>query len=587
MNSPLWDEPEQHVPVELLVLHADGELGAEQERRTAEHIKVCWLCRTRSEEIARGIRAFVEYRRDVLLAALPAQKATREEFERLLREWLASKSAGTGAGGAAGWFEKLPARFPPPVWMASAGSVLFAVVLLLFPFAHVSPLTAGEFLSRVRHSETPGAGGSRQYFYQKVRIRRGHQVVIRECYKGLRKMAAQNAQQPEWAAAASGPMSWQDPLNVEQFVAWRQAAGARNDSISEERDRITLTTIPVRPTAIQSASLTVRRSDWHTVSKRIEIEGQPAIEADELAFETRAIPEDPDAAAAGGVRERGRGSPADGAEAAAPLTASKQEDLEVEARLALFDLGAGLTGDEAGITFLHDRDGLVVDTVTSSEERRDLLVEKLTAIAGVKTKIVPASGMAAGYLVPSSAAGASPSEPMATGVRLEPALKKELDEYSGDEMRSAERARQILQEAGKLRSLGAVLRDLAERYPAPRVMSLSATSREKLEELASRVMDQMSEALASEDSLAAPILESRLGKYSAPSSARSGSEQRGFEWQRDAEALFRLASMNDQLAGRMFAATTVLAPETAPAEEQIRNFIDVDRQLNLLLQRRE
>ncbi len=204
MSNPIWDESEHHIPIEILALHADGDLSPEEELRTAEHCKVCWLCRTRSEEIERGIRAFFEYRRDVLLPGLPSRKATRSEFQRLVRERLPNLSA-TSVDPPARSLHRFAAALPRPVRLAGAISVVLVVVLLLFPIAHRSRLTAAEFVSRVRQSEGSTQPGARKFLYQKVRIRRGNQVVIRECYKGLRSMTIDMPHQPQWAATLGGP----------------------------------------------------------------------------------------------------------------------------------------------------------------------------------------------------------------------------------------------------------------------------------------------------------------------------------------------------------------------------------------------
>jgi hypothetical protein len=178
-------------------------------------------------------------------------------------------------------------------------------------------------------------------------------------------------------------------------------------------------------------------------------------------------------------------------------------------------------------------------------------------------------------------------EAATASARLEPILKKELNECLGDEKSAAERANQILLIAGKLRGLTAFLRDLAERYPEPQFMGLSASSREKIAGLANRILGQMSETLENQDSLVVPILERADPSFTALGRAVDPSRGSRLDWQRDAESLFRLVSTNDKLVARLFAETTGFTREVVSPAEQIRSFINVDKQLEFFLLRRE
>jgi hypothetical protein len=60
-----------HPEVGDLIRYCDGELRAKETARVARHLKACWDCRTRLDDLKQTIGEYVRYRRDVLEPALP------------------------------------------------------------------------------------------------------------------------------------------------------------------------------------------------------------------------------------------------------------------------------------------------------------------------------------------------------------------------------------------------------------------------------------------------------------------------------------------------------------------------------------
>jgi hypothetical protein len=192
----------------------------------------------------------------------------------------------------------------------------------------------------------------------------------------------------EWEhVLAATPVDWRDPLGVERYEAWRTQQGKGNETVSETDGFATLNTVPAARVSVDSASLTVRESDWHPVAKRVDFIDHTILEVRELEYGVRELPPSPPAIASADRRVIPVAPPALPAQenAGEPLPAVDPDTAEVSLREALQKAGAG--ADEAPeIT----REGSLVRVRLTADNpaRRQELAAALRGIAGTSVVIL-------------------------------------------------------------------------------------------------------------------------------------------------------------------------------------------------------
>src|SRR5260370_17712143 len=65
------NKQEEHRDDEQLLRLADGELDPKQAAQAQAHLKACWHCRTRLEDLQSTIPGYMRYRESVLAPLLP------------------------------------------------------------------------------------------------------------------------------------------------------------------------------------------------------------------------------------------------------------------------------------------------------------------------------------------------------------------------------------------------------------------------------------------------------------------------------------------------------------------------------------
>src|SRR5262249_2288644 len=85
----------------------------------------------------------------------------------------------------------------------------------------------------------------------------------------------------------------QRPLSADAFAEWRKTIRRKSEIIQEvalpgssANDGLKLTTISQEPYAVNAiieATLTVRKSDWHTVAQRLKVQGENEVRKYELS----------------------------------------------------------------------------------------------------------------------------------------------------------------------------------------------------------------------------------------------------------------------------------------------------------------
>jgi len=224
-----------------LLLALERELPPDGIAQIDAHLGECWSCRARSEEMHRGILAFVEYRENLYLPSLEGPPTGFRSFPRQLQNVIAGiqpPSAGTRLRQA---LSKLLA-LPTSIRWASAVAVITSVLLfwtqVLF---NPTVVSAQELLTRAMAAQNPGSsvggGGRRKVVRQRVQIRSGMRTFVRE----FQWTAGKGAPETHWEIQR-GIQEWNSPMTAEGFMEWRNSVAVKNDTVKRSGEILSLTT---------------------------------------------------------------------------------------------------------------------------------------------------------------------------------------------------------------------------------------------------------------------------------------------------------------------------------------------------------
>jgi hypothetical protein len=536
----------EHPPLAALTLHLEGELEGAERAAVAHHLSGCWLCRRELELLEKGVYAFVDYRREVLLpAAAPAEP---DGLLRRLRQEAAQESR-------ASWLQF--AHLPRAAWVAS-GTAL-AAMLIAFWFSAAPTLTAAEFLRLASAAHSDGDAHPRAVIYQKVRIRRGGAVFQRATYRGapgLRGDAAASGAPDEETLRALGlaGINWQDPLNVSDFAAWRDAQKGRRDQITQLADRVTLKTNVLADSPVAATSLTVSRADWHAVGRIVEFRDQPPVEVTEVAYELREIPP-PEAPRAVSAAVAPRVEPPAEAKSARPEMNLDEDELRL--REAFHRIGADRReAPEIRVTAA----GIEFRLWAESEERRQEILHAAADIPHV------AQAAPEPLSAPRTDDRASSSSVYST----EPPLRKALWEYLGGLNPANTYLARLSEPYDRVLTDASALARLAQRYSGPYWQNLRVELRARVDRIAADHVAVIRPQAQSYVTQISPLLQEMLRRGSLAETEVETPAASCGAWQDVAPAIPR--DMRDLHTSfrRLFLEDQVESPVTLSAEGLLR-----------------
>ncbi len=294
-----WAKAGQHPPLSSIFLHLDGVLDESDSADMTQHLNNCWECRAVRDRVQRGIHGFMEYRQEVLLPSVPPSTLPPQVFRQSAREVL----AGLQGNSPEDLFRRVARRLLASPRIATGVTATASAVMVIFlvsmPVTHPPRLTAADLIQRARTSaghlitlDTTNAGHvAKKAVYQKVQLRSGNRMIEREVLlAGATADAEPAPPDEEWARLlAATPIDWRNPLGVERYERWREVEGKGQDTVSEAGGIATLNTVPGRQSPIESASLTVRESDWHPIAKHVNFAGRAPLEVREIDYGVRDI----------------------------------------------------------------------------------------------------------------------------------------------------------------------------------------------------------------------------------------------------------------------------------------------------------
>jgi hypothetical protein len=525
-----------HPDESQLLLALEQELPPEGIAEIERHLGQCWSCRARSDEMRRGILAFVEYREN---RYLPSLAQPPNEFRNFPGELRKVVHEGDSPSLTTRLKEALAALLTLPASIRWSTAIAFVAALALF-WTHVlfnpSIVSASEFLARAIAAQNPGEPAQsfgRKAVHQRIQVRSGARSVIRD----FSWMAADTTHSPAWEIT-DNPEKWNSPMTAEGFSLWRNSLVAKTDAVTRSQQLLTLTTTPSTG-SIKAASLVVRAADFHPLEQHIVFANEQVLDFFEMGFEVLEVTPG---------NEISRQAPSPG-----PTRGGKVHkdlgEIEMTVRYQLFtdtlDLGEDLQIDQAG-------NEVIVSGVASSKERADAIKSLLSKMDGVRVRVSfpQAASISSFSANPKKAA-------VAQAVSLAEAL------LSKEFPSSNERAYFVnawLAASDKTLAHAWAMKRLAERYSEQDESNLSPASVDKLGEMLRVHLRGAGQANADLESLLKLLPSSAEATPLNPSDLRSG-----------IMLLFRNAQEQDSLTAKLVASTPAAGEDLSTASRKLRD----------------
>lgn len=530
-----------HPDENQILLALERELPPEGIAEIERHLGECWSCRARSEEMQRGILAFVEYREDRYLPSLEEPPNEFRNFSGELRKVIAE-------GDAPGVIKRLREAFsvllalPTSVRWSAAVALVTAVALfwtqVLFNPAVVS---ANELLARAIAAQNPnastnGLGAKHKTVHQKVQIRDGVRTVVRDFKWGV----GAPAYQAPWEVNHDLE-KWNSPLTAEGFSKWRNSLASKNDAVTRSQQLLMLTTTP-QTGPIKKASILVRATDFHPLEQHILFTDAQTLDFLELAFEIE--DEVPVVAQQSAKQESSPNL------RSSNKTGRNLDEVELAVRYELFseklDVGEDLQIKQTG-------NEVMVAGIASSKERAEAIAALLSGSDGVRVRVTFPKTTNLSTLPPDSSKNAQ-SQPLVP--LAEALLSKEFPS-------SNERAYFVnawLAASDKALSHAWAMRRLADRYPEKEESRLSRESLDKLRDMLRTHVGAVGQANADMDSLLKLLPKASDVPLVSVTDPRPA-----------IMLLFRNVQEQDSLVAKLVAGTSTGGDDLATASQKFRN----------------
>ena len=264
------NKQEEHRDDELLLRLADGELEPKEADRTQAHLKACWRCRTRFEDLQSSIADYMRYRETVMKPLLPPPP----------QPW----------GSLRGQLRKVDADIAPsrrwrvhrvsPGWLAAAAALLVGMVV--YRFWREPVVSAAEILRKASAAE---AGPSPR---RRIRIKTRARTLVRARSLNGKSLtaASQDGAAELQALFAAANFSWEDPLSARSFEAWHSQLSDKVDAVNiladHNRGRLYEIRTTTQTSKLTEAELTVRAADWQPVHEILQFQAGERVEISEM-----------------------------------------------------------------------------------------------------------------------------------------------------------------------------------------------------------------------------------------------------------------------------------------------------------------
>lgn len=483
---------EEHLSDQQLITAIDADSPQPLPAHSVRHLERCWQCLARKRQLKETIFKIVDYQRELLVPFLPPPDRGEERF-------LARLDSQIQTAGHRFWPRFLmPARsfgiLPMNPVLASVVVVLLAFSSLLLIWRRSTPTVSVNevFESGEKWDKNP-SNGEAGVVYQRIRIRTPQQTFERTVYRDAQRRRRPRSESPKpqeeqlATQLKEAGVNWAEPLSIDSFKQWHDQQMEKKDQVRAGADMLTLTT-EVENGAVANQSLTLRKSDFHPLSRRIQFRTSGTVEIAELDYAVLGWSAVNDSIFE--PVEPLSGPSLQHLAIASLPTREELDEAELLARVILSQLNAD--GREQ-LEFSRSSRSIVINGVVETNERKNALLAQLRTLPHVVTSIfsledlnsrrdLGPSSTTAVQAYSAEAAGPSPLEALLRGPVAPEAQVSSI-------------SREILDAALALQQDSTALTELLQRFS--RDSRLSYPARKALEELTERhyknLMDELDE----------------------------------------------------------------------------------------------
>jgi hypothetical protein len=501
-----------HLTDAWLLLAIDGELSTSDYVVVKDHVRACWTCRARKEQLERTIEDIVEYDQSLVAPDMPPSPSGKAIFMARLDQLAVELGSPSLVRRWSLTFLEAyrSAFFSRITWVTCAAIMITAYLYVVFQ-RNTPVVSANELLERAAASELRSPSGINQpVAVQKLTIKVDGRKIERTIYRDrIRNRQADrvdvsaNEKSVAEKTFHQSTLSWDEPLSPQAYSHWRDGISEKRDVVTRMGDGLLRLDTTSSSGPVAEASLTVRASDFHPVAEDVHLRDDNEIEIAEVSY---------DVVGFASLTPDIFGSTVQPPVLKLPATAttSKVADdaesamTELQVRSALHTLGADL-GEQIDVQ--RERDGSVrVDGVAADDTRRHQLIASLQSIPRTQLHIETVAQVAEHQQI-SRVSGPVRVAVMAGAT---PLLEASLKQRFPDDDQRIIYINQTLSLAQGASARAWALNRLAERYSPQQIALLDTPSRQRLDVLLGDHLSALREDINR--------LQSQLGQVLSPSS---------------------------------------------------------------------
>ena len=495
----LASNTDEHLSDEQILAVIDGDSPVPLSADAARHLDSCWQCLARKQQLQEAIVRVVDYQRELLAPFMPPPPRGEERFIARLDSQLQNSGRG--------WWTRIavglrPFGFPHmnPVF-ASIFVILLAVGALMMIWKRTgSAGSASEFLERAEVWDKSPGNREVGVVYQRIQIRAHGQTIERTIYRDVQRrrtpkssQASGQEEQLKRTLAEAG-VPWEEPLSASSFKTWHDRHELKSDEVKRTGDDLLTLTTSVQEGSVANESLTVRRADFHPVSRSIQFRGSETVELAELDY----------AVLGWNTVNDSIFEPLALLPTAAPRaitisslpTREELDEAELQARLAL----SRLNGESEQVEVSRSSKGVLVKGIVETDARKNSLLTQLQPLPHVTSSILSLEELNAGRVSERSSiggvqaySGISHSSPLEEFLRQQEKTPGDINVISG----------QLLDAAVTVQQESSALTELSGRFPSE--VTLNSEARAALNELLDRETARLVNGLYAEEQIVRSI----------------------------------------------------------------------------------
>jgi hypothetical protein len=287
--------PDAHLTDDQLASLFCGELSFVQRWAAQHHLKQCWQCRLRKEDLEgrRAPQMFERFRAGRHRGNV-SEKA-RMEFSQTLKRQIQDFAPQ----------ETRSVRFPKISFPELSPMNPALVICMVFGFATIlsfyfwwqqrAPrISSNALLVRAEKWDTPSLASGSSVVYQAVRITMTHEskkeTISRSIYRDTqgkrqpKRVKLNDTEEQLRNTLTQAGLDWDEPLSASGYQSWHDRQHVREDHIARAGAHLLRLTTTLPDGLVEQQSLTVRDTDFHPVRRTVSLRDSGTVEIAEVDF---------------------------------------------------------------------------------------------------------------------------------------------------------------------------------------------------------------------------------------------------------------------------------------------------------------